>query len=120
MLGHPAVVDQTVAPGGLLMAGDERNAADLDPLGGGEERHPEGVALDGGHDGPAVEQHAAEAGPLGRDADREAARARADHQEIHLLHFHASTSCHPERSEGGHARYGPLPFVQGDIDTSMI
>ena len=23
-------------------------------------------------------------------------------------------SCHPERSEGGHARYGPLRFAQGD------
>jgi K+-transporting ATPase ATPase A chain len=26
-----------------------------------------------------------------------------------------STRCHPERSEGGHARYGPLHFVQGDM-----
>jgi hypothetical protein len=23
-------------------------------------------------------------------------------------------TCHPERSEGGHSRYGPLHFVQGD------
>jgi hypothetical protein len=26
--------------------------------------------------------------------------------------------CHPERSEGGHARFGPLHFVQGDTGGS--
>ena len=42
-------------------------------------------------------------------------REAADHGlEVGEPHRAGISSCHPERSEGGHARYGPLHFVQGD------
>src|SRR6188474_25972 len=57
MFRYPPVIDQAVTAVGLLVAGDERDSPDLDPLGGGEERHAERIALDGGYDRPPVEQH---------------------------------------------------------------
>src|SRR6188472_4496152 len=58
VLRYPPVIDQTVTAVGLLVAGDEGDAPDLDSLGGGEERHAQGITLDGGYDRPPVEQHA--------------------------------------------------------------
>ena len=52
---------------GLLVAGDERDVADLDPLGGGEERHREWIALDGGHDRAPVEKDTVDPGLFGRN-----------------------------------------------------
>ena len=72
-------------PVGLLVAGNERHPADLDPLRGGEECHAEWVALDGGHDRAAVEEHAGQPGLLRRDTDRQPARTRADDQRDRSL-----------------------------------
>ena len=77
MLRYSPVIDQTVTAVGLLVAGDERDSPDLDPLGGGEERHAQGVALDGGDDRPPVEQHAGYTSLLCGHADRKPARPRS-------------------------------------------
>ena len=87
MLRDSAIVNEPVLPGGLLVAGDERNVADLDPLGGGEECHRQWIALDGGHDSATVEQHAGKPRLLGRDPHRESARPRANDQQRGLFHF---------------------------------
>jgi hypothetical protein len=82
----PAVVNEAVPPGGFLVAGDERDLPDLDPLRGREEGHAQRVPLDGGHDRPAVEEHAGEARLLRRHAHRQPAGAGADYQQISAIH----------------------------------
>src|SRR5688500_19952400 len=56
ILRYPAIINEAVPPVGLLMAGNERHLADLDPFRGREEGHAERIPLDGGHDGAAVQQ----------------------------------------------------------------
>ena len=85
VLRHPAVVEQPVMPSRLLVARDEGNVADLDPLRSGKERHAERVALDGRDDGAAVEQHARHFRLLGGDAHGQAAGPGTDDQELGRL-----------------------------------
>src|SRR4029077_18580420 len=82
VLRYAPVVDEAISPGGLLVAGDERDAANLDALRRGEKRHLERVALDGGHDGAAVEHDTSEAGLGGRDRGRQATRPSPDYDEL--------------------------------------
>src|SRR5439155_82804 len=81
-----AVVRERLAPSGLVVARDERHAADLELVGRREESHEQRVAEQAGDDRPPVEQRAGETRLLGRDADREPARPRADHREIEHPH----------------------------------
>src|SRR5829696_1306420 len=82
VLRNPPIIEQAVTAVGLLVAGDERDPANFDPLGGGEERHAERVALDGGYDGPPVEQYAGDTRLLRCNAHRKPARPRSYDQQI--------------------------------------
>jgi hypothetical protein len=86
MLRHPAVVDQSILPGGFLVAGNEGDVADLDPFGSREEGHGEWVALYGGHHGAPVEQHAGQPGLRGRDPGREATGTCSNYKYVRLVH----------------------------------
>ena len=86
MLRHPAIVNEPILPGGLLVTGNERYIPDLDSLGGGEECHRQWIALDGGHDRATVEEHAGEARLLGRNPYGQSARPRANDQQSGLFH----------------------------------
>src|SRR5688572_3638980 len=81
MLRHPAIVYEPVLPRGLLVAGDERYATDLDSLWRGEKCHRQRIALDGGYDGAAVQEHAGETGLPGRNAGRQSTGTGADYEE---------------------------------------
>jgi hypothetical protein len=86
VFGHPAIIDEPVPPIRLLVTRNERHVADLDPLRRREERHAERIALNGGHNCPAVEQDAGNTGPLRRHADGEPARPGPNHQYVSLFH----------------------------------
>jgi hypothetical protein len=82
VLGHAPIVDEPIPARRLLVARDERDAADLDPLRRREERHAERIALDRADDRSPVQQHAGHVGLLRGDARRQTARAGADDQEV--------------------------------------
>src|SRR3954465_1486555 len=88
MLCYPPVIDQAVPSVGLLITGDERDSPDLDPLGGGEERHAERVALDRGYDRPPVEKYAGASRLLRGHADGKPARPGPDDKQLDRFNVH--------------------------------
>ena len=85
VLRHSAIVNQTVLRVGFSWLA--MNGMPPISIRSGVEKNVmlERVALDGGDDRPAVEQHAGYASLLGGDADREPARPRTDDQETRPL-----------------------------------
>src|SRR5690606_687508 len=65
----------------LVARRDERDAADLEPVRGAEERHERGVAGDRRGDATLVEQYAGDARAARGHAHTETTRAGADHRD---------------------------------------
>src|ERR1041384_3267580 len=81
----PPVVLERLLAGGLGAGAHQGVAADLEPLRGGEEDHPHGIADDGVGDGPRVDHQRVKAPAPGGDGAGQADRPGARDEDL-LLH----------------------------------
>ena len=82
MLGHIAIVFQRLLAIGFLVRSGERDVADFQQLGRGEERHVGGIVKEGIDEAALVHQDGRKSGALGFNRGRHSRRPCADHQYV--------------------------------------
>src|SRR5262249_51400286 len=118
-VGRAAVVAQRLPLRRLFVRRDEGQAADLQQVGGREERHVAREMEDRVHEQALLQHLVAEAGLHGRDRDREPCRTRAHDQEIGPTVFHDVDLTWRARGIADtietcpHARSEPAPYRSG-------
>ena len=80
--GDLAVVLEGLVAGGLGIGAGERDVADLQQFGGGEEGHVRGVVEEGIAEAAFIDEDGAEAGALGFDGAGHAGGAGADDEDV--------------------------------------